>query len=115
MGPPAHAAGGRTPPHNARIKDFHMHVFVAGGAGYIGSTTAAELLAAGHEVTVYDALERGHRQAVPDGVRLIQGDIGDAEALRRALASARFDAAMHLGAFIEAGESMRDPGSFFAN
>ena len=92
-----------------------MRVFVAGGAGYIGSTTAAALLAAGHDVTVYDALERGHRQAVPDGVRLIQGDIGDAEALRRALATARFDAAMHLGAFIEAGESMRDPGSFFAN
>jgi UDP-glucose 4-epimerase len=92
-----------------------MHVFVAGGAGYIGSTTAAELLAAGHDVTVYDALTRGHREAVPDGARLIQGQIGDAEGLRRALASARFDAAMHLGAFIEAGESMRDPGSFFDN
>ncbi|MGD9890649.1 MAG: UDP-glucose 4-epimerase GalE [Dehalococcoidia bacterium] len=92
-----------------------MHVFVVGGAGYIGSVTAAELLAAGHEVTVYDALARGHREAVPDGARLIQGEFGDGEALRRALTTAKFDAAMHLGAFIEAGESMRDPGSFFTN
>jgi UDP-glucose 4-epimerase len=92
-----------------------MRVFVAGGAGYIGSTTAAELLAAGHEVTVYDALTRGHRAAVPEGARLIEGEIGDDAALRRALATARFDAAIHFGAFIEAGESMRDPGSFFAN
>ena len=92
-----------------------MHVFVVGGAGYIGSTTAAELLAAGHEVTVYDALTRGHRAAVPAGARLIQGEMGDAAALQAALASDRFNAAIHFGAFIEAGESMRDPGSFFAN
>lgn len=92
-----------------------MRIFVAGGAGYIGSTTAAELLDAGHEVTVYDNLVRGHRAAVPPGARLIDGDLGDAGAVRAALAGGPFDAAIHFGAFIEAGESMRDPGSFFAN
>jgi UDP-glucose 4-epimerase len=92
-----------------------MRVLVVGGAGYIGSTTAAELLRAGHEVTVYDNLVRGHRGAVPAGARLIVGDTSDAEALRRALVVDQYDAAMHFGGYIEAGGSMRDPGAFFAN
>jgi UDP-glucose 4-epimerase len=92
-----------------------MRVLVVGGAGYIGSAAAVELLEAGHHVTVYDSLIRGHRAAVPEGARLVVGDIADAEALRHALHTERFDAAMHFGAFIEAGESMRDPGAFFAN
>jgi UDP-glucose 4-epimerase len=92
-----------------------MRVFVVGGAGYIGSITTAELLAAGHEVTVYDDLGHGHRAAVAEGAQLIAGDIADGPAVAEALRSARFDAAIHFGAFIEAGESMRDPGRFFAN
>ena len=92
-----------------------MRVFVVGGAGYIGSTTAAELLCAGHEVTVYDSMVRGRLAAIPEGARLVEGDTGDPAALRAALATAPFDAAIHFGAYIEAGESMRDPGSFFVN
>lgn len=92
-----------------------MHILVAGGAGYIGSTTAAELLRAGHEVTVYDSLERGHRAASPAGARLVAGNIADDRRLRAVLAEARPDAVIHCAAYIEAGESMRDPGAFFAN
>ena len=92
-----------------------MNVFVVGGAGYIGSTTVAELLAGGHQVTVYDNLEHGHRAALPEGARLVVGDSGDGAALRAALAGGPFDAAIHFGAYIEAGESMRDPGRFFEN
>lgn len=92
-----------------------MHVFVVGGAGYIGAATAAELLAAGHQVTVFDNLVRGRRRAIPEGARFINGDIADPAALGAALATDRFDAAIHFASFIEAGESMRDPGAFFAN
>lgn len=92
-----------------------MRVFVVGGAGYIGATTAVELLRAGHEVTVYDNLVNGHRAAVPEGARLVEGDLADADLLRSTLAAGSFDAAIHFGAFIEAGQSMRDPGTFFAN
>lgn len=92
-----------------------MNIFVTGGAGYIGSATTAALLDAGHAITVFDNLSRGHRAAVPMGVTFIQGDIGDGEALRAALASSRFDALMHFAAFIEAGESMQDPGLYFRN
>jgi len=54
-----------------------MKVLVTGGAGYIGSVVAAQLLEDGHEVFVYDNLEKGHREAVPAGALLVRGDILD--------------------------------------
>jgi UDP-glucose 4-epimerase len=92
-----------------------MKIFVTGGAGYIGSAAAAALLAAGHSVTVYDSLTTGHRAAVPAAARFIQADLGDVAALKKALASEKFDAVMHFAAFIEAGESMKNPGKYFKN
>ena len=92
-----------------------MNIFVTGGAGYIGSATAEALLKAGHTVTVYDSLVTGHRAAVPAGAKFIHADLGDADALSRALSAEPFDAVMHFAAFIEAGESMKDPGRFFKN
>lgn len=92
-----------------------MNVFVTGGAGYIGSATAEALLGAGHAVTVYDSLVTGHRKAIPEGARFIQADLADLSALSAALRSEKYTAVMHFAAFIEAGESMRDPGKFFKN
>ena len=92
-----------------------MNIFVTGGAGYIGSAMAETLLGAGHSVTVYDSLATGYRAAVPAGVRFIQADLADTDALAKALGSEKYDAVMHFAAFIEAGESMRDPGKFFKN
>ncbi len=92
-----------------------MNIFVTGGAGYIGSAAAQALLDAGHAVTVYDSLVTGHRQAVPEGARFIHADLADAEALAQALGAERYDAVMHFAAFIEAGESMKDPGKFLRN
>ncbi|MCX6068887.1 MAG: UDP-glucose 4-epimerase GalE [Chloroflexi bacterium] len=92
-----------------------MNIFVTGGAGYIGSATAEALLKAGHSVTVYDSLVTGHRQAVPEGVNFIQADLSDSRALAGALSGQKFEAVMHFAAFIEAGESMKDPGKFLRN
>jgi UDP-glucose 4-epimerase len=92
-----------------------MNVLVTGGAGYIGSATAEALLKAGHEVTVYDSLVTGHRAAVPKGTTFIQADLSDSHALAEALTKQKFDAVMHFAAFIEAGESMKDPGRFYNN
>ncbi|MFA9447089.1 UDP-glucose 4-epimerase GalE [Egicoccus sp. AB-alg6-2] len=91
-----------------------MRVLVTGGAGFIGSTTAAALVDAGHDVTVVDDLSTGHREAVPDGVRLVVADIADATALADTVAGAGFEACLHFAALIEAGESMRSPERFFA-
>ena len=92
-----------------------MNLFVSGGAGYIGSAAAETLLRGGHSVTIYDSLVTGYRAAVPEGARFIEADLGDLSALRAALHSERYDAILHFAAFIEAGESMRDPGKFFKN
>ncbi len=92
-----------------------MNIFLTGGAGYIGSAAAETLLRAGHQVTVYDSLVTGHRAAVPQGARFVQADLADGQALRQALSSEPFDAVMHFAAFIEAGESMQNPGKYFHN
>lgn len=92
-----------------------MNIFVTGGAGYIGSATAEILLEAGHSVTVYDSLVKGHRAAVPAGARFIHADLADTSLLMQSLTSERYDAVMHFAAFIEAGESMKEPGRFMEN
>lgn len=92
-----------------------MNIFVTGGAGYVGSATVQALLMAGHSVTVYDSLITGYREAVPKAARFIHADIGDSSALNSALTSEKYVAVMHFAAFIEAGESMIDPGKFFKN
>ena len=92
-----------------------MRVLVTGGAGYIGSVVAEELLQAGHQVVVFDNLSRGHRQAVPKNAELVVGDLADRACLDQLLRSRAMDAVMHFAALIEAGESMKAPEKFFRN
>jgi len=92
-----------------------MKVLVTGGAGYIGSVVAEELLQAGHQVVVFDNLSRGHRQAVPKNAELEVGDLADRACLDQLLRSRAIDAVMHFAALIEAGESMKAPEEFFRN
>lgn len=92
-----------------------MRILVTGGAGYIGSVVAAQLVAAGHEVVVYDNLSKGNRDAVPGRATLIVGDIGDRACLDGALRESKIDSVMHFAAWIEAGESMKEPERFFRN
>jgi len=92
-----------------------MNILVTGGAGYIGSAASQALLSAGHTVTVFDNLSRGYRAAVPVGARFVHGDLMDRLLLSDLLSSEVYEAIMHFAAYIEAGESMKDPGSFFRN
>jgi UDP-glucose 4-epimerase len=92
-----------------------MKLLVTGGAGYIGSVVAEQLLGAGHQVIVIDNLSRGHRQAVPQGAELIVGDLADKKGLTELFQRYKFDAVLHFAAFIEAGESMKFPETFFRN
>jgi len=89
-------------------------MLVTGGAGYIGSSVAAQLLEMGHGVVVIDDFRRGHRGAVPEGAELVVGDVGDKEALERAF-SGGVDAVMHFAALSEVGESMQNPAAYFGN
>ncbi|MBK8726781.1 MAG: UDP-glucose 4-epimerase GalE [Holophagaceae bacterium] len=92
-----------------------MHIFVTGAAGFLGSHAVGELLAHGHRVTALDDLRTGHAAALPPAVRFLRGDCGDQDLLRRTFREDRPDGVLHLAASIEAGESMREPGPFFAN
>lgn len=92
-----------------------MKVLVTGGAGYIGSHTVRMLIEAGHDVTVLDSLEKGHREAVHPKASLVVADIADRVALDTVLSGAGFDAVLHFAAYIEAGESMQKPERFLVN
>jgi UDP-glucose 4-epimerase len=91
-----------------------MKLLVTGGAGYIGGVASAELVRAGHDVTVFDNLSRGYRSAVPAEATLVKGDLGDRDAVGQVL-SQGFDAVLHFAAWIEAGESMKLPERYFRN
>lgn len=87
-----------------------MKVLVTGGAGYIGSIIADELLKAGHEVVVIDNLYQGHREAVPAGAAFFEGDLRDADAVARLFQEhTGFDGIMHFASFTLVGESMQQP------
>lgn len=92
-----------------------MNILVTGGAGYIGSVTAAQLLEAGHTVVVYDNLARGHREAVSKDAVFIEGNVEDKETIKNALKEHDIEAVIHFAAFIEAGESMQLPEKYFHN
>src|SRR5438128_186126 len=92
-----------------------MNVFVTGGAGYIGSICTEQLLNAGHEVTVYDNLTEGHRSAVDQRARFIQGRPEQEGDLLNAVQSARTEAIVHFAANALVGESMTNPGMYFRN
>ena len=90
-----------------------MRLLVTGGAGYIGSVVARQLMASGHEVTVLDDLSRGHRHAIPDGVvDFIEQDLLDADGTAAALAGRGFDGVLHFAALALVAESVASPEKY---
>ena len=87
-----------------------MRVLVTGGAGYIGSVVAAQLAAAGHEVTVLDDLSTGFADAVPPGATFVKGTLRDCAA---EVLSDGIDAVLHFAAKSLVGESVADPAKYW--
>src|SRR5829696_8414222 len=85
-----------------------MKLLVTGGAGYIGSVVAKQLLDRGHEVAVLDDLSRGHRAAVPHGAELLEVSLNDAQRTAGALAEG-FDGVLHFAALALVAESVEHP------
>lgn len=90
-----------------------MKLLVTGGAGYIGSVVTAMLVEAGHQVRVFDNLEKGHREAVHPRAELVQASLAEAEALASALKDV--DAVLHFAALIQVGESVEQPLRYYRN
>jgi UDP-glucose 4-epimerase len=91
-----------------------MRLLVSGGAGYVGSVTAAVLVDAGHEVIVVDDLSTGHRDAVPSGASFRHADLLDQRQLGDVLRSVgQVDAILHFAARSLVGESVAEPARYF--
>jgi UDP-glucose 4-epimerase len=88
-------------------------ILVTGGAGYVGSVSAAAFIAAGHDVVVLDDLTTGHRASVPDGARLHVGSFTDADTIRKLLETERIEAILHCAARSLVGESIVDPAKYY--
>ena len=88
-----------------------MRLLVTGGAGYIGSIVAQQLLDRGDEVTVLDSLYRGHRAAVPEGAAFIEVDLLDPDALKTAVQG--FDGVLHFAALSLVAESVEFPERYY--
>ncbi len=89
-------------------------LLVTGGAGYIGSHMVKQLVRAGYAVTVLDDLSGGFADAVT-GAELVVGSMGDAALLERLFAANDFAAVINFASFIQVGESVAQPGKYYAN
>ena len=92
-----------------------MRILVFGGAGYIGSHTALELIRAGEEVVVADNLQTGFRAAIPEGATFYQGDIRDRAFLDDLFTKEKIDAVIHFAACSLVGESVNLPLKYYDN
>lgn len=90
-----------------------MRLLVTGGAGYIGSHTVRDLVRQGHDVTVFDNLAYGHREAVTAPV--VEGELADAARVEQVLCGGNFEAVLHFAAYAVVGESILDPRKYFLN
>ncbi|MBL8376641.1 MAG: UDP-glucose 4-epimerase GalE [Burkholderiales bacterium] len=97
-------------------------ILVTGGAGYIGSHTCVELLAAGYDVTIFDNFSNSHPEAVRRiadicgrAPRLIEGDIRDRGALLAALGPGDVQAVIHFAGLKAVGESVEKPLEYYDN
>lgn len=90
------------------------NILVVGGAGYIGSHTVKMLAEKGYNPVVYDNLSKGHREAV-EGFAFEEGDLGDKTRLADVFKKHQIEAVMHFAAFIEVGESVKEPSKYYHN
>lgn len=91
-----------------------MHVLICGGAGYIGSHMAKMLATRGEQVTIFDNLSTGHREAVQWG-SLIVGDLLSLADIDKVFQVGTYDAVMHFSAKSLVGESVSHPDRYYLN
>ena len=92
-----------------------MRILVLGGAGYIGSHTALELVKAGNEVVIADNLVTGYRKAISEGAKFYEGDLRDFDFLNKLFQQEKIDAVIHFAAYSLVGESVTNPLKYYDN
>ncbi|MBU1117950.1 UDP-glucose 4-epimerase GalE [Patescibacteria group bacterium] len=89
-------------------------ILIVGGAGYIGSEINKELNENGYQTVVLDNLVSGHKEAVKWG-EFVQGDLSNIEDIRKVFERYKIEAVFNFAAFIEVGESVKDPQKYYYN
>ena len=99
--------------------DEALRVLITGGAGFIGHHLALYLQSLGHDVIIYDSLERASQYGIKRirkaGIPLIKEDIGDKDGLKKAFNEFCVDRLVHAAAYINVAESMKNPELYFEN
>ena len=97
-------------------------ILITGGAGYIGSHTALELLNEGNEVVVYDNLSNSSRESIKrveeltgKKIAFYEGDVLDEAALEKMFVEQKVDAVIHCAALKAVGESVQKPLEYYHN
>ncbi len=91
-----------------------MSILVTGGAGYIGSHAAWELVREGFDVLVADNLSSGRQELIGE-IPFMRADLLDKDAVRGVLRSRKFSAVLHFASLIQVGESTRNPRKYYAH
>lgn len=86
-----------------------MKLLITGGAGFVGSHVAIQLLDIGHDVTIIDNLSTGHKDAIPLGSKYFKADLLDIETLEKIISSSTWDAVLHFAAISVVGDSISHP------
>ncbi|OGG34487.1 UDP-glucose 4-epimerase GalE [Candidatus Gottesmanbacteria bacterium RIFOXYB1_FULL_47_11] len=92
-----------------------MNILITGGAGYIGSNMVRLLVARGYNPVVLDSLEYGHRQAIPESVPLVVGNIKDQAIVESIFAKYQIQAVIHFAGYLLVEESVHDPIKYMKN
>jgi UDP-glucose 4-epimerase len=92
-----------------------MKIVVTGGAGYIGSFMTKRLLDDGHEVTVIDSLERGHKNVIDKRAEFKQGNLLDKHFIDLVFSDKQYNGVIHFSGYISMSESMQNPGMYFTD
>lgn len=90
------------------------NILITGGAGYIGSHVSEMLFKKGFNTIILDNLSRGHQSTLLNGL-FIHGDVGNETLLNQIFEQHSIDAVMHFAAFIDVGESVREPYRYYLN
>ena len=96
-------------------KKYNKNILLTGGAGYIGSTVAHDLIKSGHKVTIIDNLSTGYKNLIPSKAEFYKADICDHKILKKIIKSKNFDLVMHFAAFVKVDESVKKPKKYFYN
>src|SRR5689334_2862596 len=88
---------------------------VIGGAGYIGSHMTAALLESGHRTLVFDNFSTGHREMVPLGAEIVEGDLRNPNEIREIFLKYPVKVVIHMAASSQVGESVSDPLKYYRN